>query len=153
MTFLYIALLIICVIAFAILVIITNGVSEVWASRSLSIANGVSLLIDEAKIKPTKFHFRVIGYRVFGKYSGRDISVNLHQEFVAISIHISDKLPKQSPFFMYNPKYIGDFVRVGKDFSIYFKQCDILENETFVSNKFVGYLEKLFIFIDESKNS
>ena len=152
MTFLYVALLVMCIIAFAILIIITNSVTDVLVSRSLSIANGVSLLID-GQIKPTKFRFRLIGYRVFGKYKGYDVVVNLHYEFVAISIHVADKLPKQSPFFMYNPKYIGDFVRVGKDFSIYFKQCDILENETFVSNKFVGYLEKLFIFIDESKNS
>ena len=151
MTFLYVALLVMCIIAFAILIIITNSVTDVLVSRSLSIANGVSLLID-GQIKPTKFRFRLIGYRVFGKYKGYDVVVNLHYEFVAISIHVADKLPKQNLFFMYNPKYIGDLVRVGKDFSIYAKQFDLLENEIFITNKFENYLEKLVVFIDEEKN-
>ena len=151
MVFIINLLFLILIICTLILALIEINTVDVLLSRSGIIANHASVIIN-GKIKPQKMYFQLMGYKVLGAYQGHEIIVNLRQEFITVSIHISHKLPKQNLFFMYNPKYTGDVLRVGKDFSIYLKQSDILEGEIFLTDKFEIYLKKLMTFIDEVNN-
>lgn len=149
MLFIYIALFAICIVALIILVTIISEMTNTLLSRSLSMANAVALLLDNAKIEPQKTRFKVTSYGVYGTYKGRNLSINLHAEFVTIAVYVSEKLPKQNPFFMYNPKYNGTPVRIGKHFCIHFKQSAVLEKELFSPDKFLFYIEKIYAFIEE----
>jgi hypothetical protein len=91
MVFIINLLFLILIICTLILALIEINTVDVLLSRSGIIANHASVIIN-GKIKPQKMYFQLMGYRVLGAYQGHEIIINLRQEFITVSIHISHKL-------------------------------------------------------------